>query len=74
MELGIKNGSNFRGRLYSIIFWLYLIISQGVAVFYFIQIVKGESSWVKLIFIDPLMAEIKGILWPVFLWSDHIIG
>lgn len=73
MELGLKNNTKLRGFLYGLFFWTYLAISQVVAVYYFLQIYKDEASWVKLIFIDPLMAEIKGILWPVFLWADHIL-
>ena len=61
-----------RKYLTTIVFWTYLIISQVVAVYYFIQLCREESSYVKFI-IDPLIAEVKGILWPVFLWIDHII-
>ena len=61
-----------RKYLFTIVFWVYIAISQVVAVYYFIQICHEESSYVKFI-IDPFIAEIKGFLWPVFLWMDHII-
>jgi len=61
-----------RKYLFTTLYWLYIAIAQVVAIYYFIQICREESSWVKFI-MDPFIAEVKGMLWPVFLWMDHII-
>ena len=61
-----------RKYIFTALFFLFIAVSQVVAVYYFVQLCHEESSYVKFI-IDPFIAEIKGFLWPVFLWMDHII-
>lgn len=51
-----------------IIFWLYGIISQIMTVVYFIEYCRTDDSLLKIILLDPILSEIKGILWIIFIW------
>jgi lipid-A-disaccharide synthase-like uncharacterized protein len=51
-----------------IIFWLYSIISQIMTVVYFIEYCRTDDSLLKIILLDPILSEIKGILWIIFIW------
>ena len=63
MSEGKNSGSNFLG----ILMWLYGIISQIMAIVFFVQYCKQDSI-VEIIFIDSILSEIKGILWIFFIW------
>ena len=47
--------------------WAYGIVSQIMALVFFIQYCKTDSI-LEIIFIDTWLSEIKGILWIFFIW------
>ena len=47
--------------------WVYGIISQIMAVYFWWQFAK-EDSFLATITIDVLLAEFKGLLWIFFIW------
>ena len=47
--------------------WLYGIISQIMALVFFIQYCRKDSL-LEIIFLDSWLSEIKGILWIFFIW------
>ncbi len=50
-----------------ILIWLYGIISQIMALVFFIQYCRKDSL-LEIIFLDSWLSEIKGILWIFFIW------
>jgi len=50
-----------------ILAWLYAIMSQIMTVIFFVQYCKIDPLW-EILLIDPILSEIKGILWIVFIW------
>lgn len=55
------------GTLAGFLMWAYGIVSQIMALVFFIQYCKTDS-FLEIIFIDSWLAEIKGILWIFFIW------
>lgn len=49
-----------------IILWLYALSTQIATIVFWIQMVK-EDAWWQIIFIDPFIAELEGLVWPFFL-------
>ncbi len=47
--------------------WAYGIVSQIMALVFFIDFCKTDSL-LQIIFIDSWLAEIKGLLWIFFIW------
>lgn len=45
---------------------LYALSTQIMAVYFWWKLMK-EDSFIMAIFIDPFIAEFKGILWPFFI-------
>lgn len=62
-----KEGNNFWGGIGGILVGIYGLISQIMAVYYLWQYAK-EDSFLVTIFIDPFIAEFKGLLWIFFIW------
>jgi len=50
-----------------ILAWLYAIMSQIMTVIFFVQYCKTDPLW-EILLIDPILSEIKGILWIIFIW------
>lgn len=48
--------------------WAYFIISQIMSFVFFIDYCRSDDSIIQIIFIDTLLAEIKGFLWIFFIW------
>lgn len=46
--------------------WLYIVISQIMTVVFWWEMML-EDNIIATIFIDPFIAEIKGVLWPFFI-------
>ena len=46
--------------------WLYIVISQIMTVVFWWEMML-EDNVIATIFIDPFIAEIKGVLWPFFI-------
>lgn len=51
-----------------IILWLYGIMSQIMAIVFFIGYCRSNDSILEIIFIDSWLSEIKGLLWIIFIW------
>jgi hypothetical protein len=51
-----------------ILLWLYGIMSQIMAIVFFIGYCRSDDSILEIIFIDTLLSEIKGLLWIIFIW------
>lgn len=46
---------------------IYIILSQVFSVIFFIDYVKETESILKIVFLGPIIAELKGILWIFFI-------
>lgn len=51
-----------------IFLWLYGIMSQIMAIVFFIGYCRSNDSILEIIFIDSWLSEIKGLLWIIFIW------
>ena len=51
-----------------IILWLYGIMSQIMAIVFFIGYCRSNDSILEIILIDSWLSEIKGLLWIIFIW------
>ena len=47
---------------------IYFILSQIFSIIFFVDICKEWDSWVAIIFVGPIWAEIKGLLWIISVW------
>lgn len=50
-----------------IIAGIYFVISQIMALYFWIQYIKSDDSFLCIITIDALLAELKGFLWIFFI-------
>lgn len=46
---------------------LYFIISQIMSVIFFVGYCRSDDSMLKIIIVDPILAELKGLLWVFFI-------
>ena len=58
-----SNKQSFFGFL----LWAYGIVSQIMALYYWIQYVKEDNFFIAIT-LDVLLAELKGLLWIFFVW------
>lgn len=65
MERNDNQESIFKGVL-STLFVMYCISTQIMAFYFWWNLMKADS-FVKAFFVDPFIAEFKGILWPFFI-------
>ncbi len=63
----MSNDNNTESSLLGILMWLYGIISQIMAIVFFVQYCRKDSI-IEIIFIDSILSEIKGLLWIFFVW------
>lgn len=61
-----KNNS-FKGNIWGMLIWLYVLISQIMTIYFWWQYAK-EDNFLTALFIDPFLAEFKGLLWIFFIW------
>lgn len=61
-----KEENNTLLTILGAIMWLYGISTQIMAVYFWWQYLK-EDGFLMGMFIDPFIAEFKGILWPFFI-------
>lgn len=59
-----KNNSSGPGFL----FMLYILISQIMTAVFFIEYCRSDDSLLEIIFIDTILAELKGLLWFLFVF------
>ena len=59
---------NLGQTILGILLWLYGIMSQIMAIVFFIGYCRSDDSILEIIFIDTLLSEIKGLLWIIFIW------
>ena len=64
MEYEEKN--NWFTSIGGILLWLYGISSQIMAVYFWWKMMKEDNFFMGIV-VDPIIAEIKGILWPFFI-------
>lgn len=62
-----KDMKELSNTITGILIWLYGIISQIMALVFFIQYCRKDSL-LEIIFLDSWLSEIKGILWIFFIW------
>jgi hypothetical protein len=63
MSYDSESQSNFGTKILAI----YLFISQLYTLLNWWQYIKADS-FITSITIDPILAELKGLLWIVFIW------
>ncbi|HRL70223.1 MAG: hypothetical protein KA463_02625 [Flavobacterium sp.] len=61
--MSYNNGTN----IWVIIGYIYLIISQFMAIYFWWQW-ANENSFLSSILVGPVVGEIKGLLWIFFVW------
>ena len=59
---------DFWSKVGGFLLWIYIIVSQIMTVVFFIQYCRTDDSLLKIILIDPILSELKGILWIFFIW------
>ena len=59
---------DFWSKVGGVLLWIYLIVSQIMTVVFFIQYCRTDDSLLKIILIDPILSELKGLLWSFFIW------
>ena len=59
-----NNGSSL---IWGILLWGYIIVSQIMTVVFFVDYCKTDDSLAEIILVDPILSEIKGLLWPFFI-------
>lgn len=60
------NNKNIVLTILYIIFYLYIIVSQIMTVIFWLEMML-EDNIIAVIFIDPFIAELKGLFWPFFI-------
>lgn len=63
----MSNRDDSGSNIWGIIFGIYMLISQIMTVIFWIRYCKADDSILELIFIDPIISEIKGLLWIFFI-------
>lgn len=58
---------DFWSKVGGVLLWIYLIVSQIMTVVFFIQYCRTDDSLLKIILIDPILSELKGLLWIFFI-------
>lgn len=61
------NNKELGSNILITIIYVYLIIGQIMAVYFWWQLAQ-ENSFLYSITIGPFLAEIKGLLWIFFIW------
>lgn len=59
---------NIAGNILGILAWIYGLVSQIMTIVFFVQYCRTDESLLKIILIDPILSEIKGLLWIIFIW------
>ena len=62
---------NIGSTILGFLVWVYMIVSQIMAIVFFIQYCRIDSL-LKIIFIDTWLSEIKGLLWILVIWQANI--
>ena len=53
--------------IFGFILSIYFLISQVMTILFFIAYCRTDSSLLKIIFIDGILSELKGLLWILFI-------
>lgn len=65
----MMNNNNNSFPTLSKIFWAYIIVSQLFALyFWFIWAKNPDNGIISTLLLGPLVAEIKGLMWIIFIW------
>lgn len=58
--------NNSSSAVLSFVIGIYMLISQIMTLVFFVDYCKADDSLLKIILVDPILAELKGLLWIFF--------
>lgn len=61
-----KEDNSFLSGILGLLLGLYILSTQIMAIYFWWRYLK-EDNFVVAMFIDPFLAELKGIVWPFFI-------
>lgn len=59
--------NNSSSTVLSFVIGIYMLISQIMTLVFFVDYCKADDSLLKIILVDPILAELKGLLWIFFI-------
>ncbi len=59
--------NNSSSAVLSFVIGIYMLISQIMTLVFFVDYCKADDSLLKIILVDPILAELKGLLWIFFI-------
>ena len=59
--------NNSSSAVLSFVIGIYMLISQIMTLVFFVDYCKADDSLLKIILVDPILAEPKGLLWIFFI-------
>lgn len=59
--------NNSSSAVLSFVIGIYMLISQIMTLVFFVDYCKADDSLLKIIMVDPILAELKGLLWIFFI-------
>jgi len=59
--------NNSSSAVLSFVIGIYMLISQIMTLVFFVDYCKADDSLLKIILVDPILAELKGFLWIFFI-------
>ena len=59
--------NNFGNSILSLLIAIYFFVSQVMTLVFFVGYCKEDDSLLKIILLDPILAELKGLLWIFFI-------
>ena len=59
--------NNSSSAVLSFVIVIYMLISQIMTLVFFVDYCKADDSLLKIILVDPILAELKGLLWIFFI-------
>lgn len=59
--------NNSSSAVLSFVIGIYMLISQIMTLVFFVDYCKADDSLLKIILVDPILAELKGLLWVFFI-------
>lgn len=59
--------NNSSSAVLSFVIGIYMLVSQIMTLVFFVDYCKADDSLLKIILVDPILAELKGLLWIFFI-------
>lgn len=63
-----ENNSSFWEGILAVLYWVYGIVASISTIVFFIEYCKEWESVIKIIFLGPILAALKGMLWIIYIW------